>query len=80
MVKADYKRDYYADLELPSTADPEAIKKKFRELGMHNMMNVPSERVAANGGQQNNTIPIATPAEKSMWSPNSKRFKPLMKS
>lgn len=34
MVKADYKRDYYADLDLPNTADPEVIKKRFRELGM----------------------------------------------
>ncbi|KAK5084818.1 hypothetical protein LTR05_005897 [Lithohypha guttulata] len=32
MVKADYKRDYYADLDLPSTADSEVIKKRFREL------------------------------------------------
>lgn len=34
MVKADYKHDYYADLELPNTADQETIKKRFRELGM----------------------------------------------
>lgn len=33
MVKADYKRDYYADLEVPNNADTETIKKKFRELG-----------------------------------------------
>lgn len=33
MVKADYKHDYYADLELPNTVDAETIKKKFRELG-----------------------------------------------
>ncbi|KAK6379184.1 hypothetical protein LTS17_006102 [Exophiala oligosperma] len=32
MVKADVKRDYYADLELPSTADAEEIKKQFRYL------------------------------------------------
>lgn len=35
MVKADYKRDYYADLEVSSTADTETIKKKFRELGTY---------------------------------------------
>lgn len=35
MVKADYKRDYYADLEVPNTADAETIKKRFRELGMY---------------------------------------------
>ena len=33
MVKADVKRDYYADLELPPTADAEEIKKQFRALG-----------------------------------------------
>ncbi|KAK5447854.1 hypothetical protein LTS15_009353 [Exophiala xenobiotica] len=32
MVKADVKRDYYADLDLPSTADGEEIKKQFRYL------------------------------------------------
>lgn len=34
MVKADVKRDYYADLDLPPTADTEDIKKQFRYLGM----------------------------------------------
>ena len=33
MVKADVKRDYYADLELPSTADGEEVKRQFRLLG-----------------------------------------------
>ena len=33
MVKADVKIDYYADLELPSTADAEEIKRQFRTLG-----------------------------------------------
>ncbi len=33
MVKADAKHDYYADLELPQTADAEDIKKQFRQLG-----------------------------------------------
>ncbi|KIW80644.1 hypothetical protein Z517_07260 [Fonsecaea pedrosoi CBS 271.37] len=32
MVKADVKRDYYADLDLPPTADAEEIKKQFRLL------------------------------------------------
>ncbi|KIV79799.1 hypothetical protein PV11_07344 [Exophiala sideris] len=32
MVKADVKRDYYADLDLPPTADTEDIKKQFRHL------------------------------------------------
>ena len=33
MVKADLSRDYYADLELPPTADVNDIKKQFRKLG-----------------------------------------------
>jgi curved DNA-binding protein CbpA len=33
MVKADVKRDYYADLELPANADTEEIKRQFRLLG-----------------------------------------------
>ncbi|KAK4917698.1 hypothetical protein LTR66_016920, partial [Elasticomyces elasticus] len=32
MVKADAKRDYYADLDLTPDADSDAIKKKFKEL------------------------------------------------
>lgn len=35
MVRADPKRNYYADLELSSTADSEEIKKQFRMLGMN---------------------------------------------
>jgi curved DNA-binding protein CbpA len=34
MVKPDMTRDYYADLELPPTADVAEIKKQFRKLGM----------------------------------------------
>lgn len=34
MVKADFSRDYYGDLDLPSTADMETIKKQYRRLGM----------------------------------------------
>ena len=33
MVKADVKRDYYADLSLSPNAETEAIKKQFRKLG-----------------------------------------------
>ncbi len=33
MVKADMTRDYYADLELPPTADIADIKKQYRKLG-----------------------------------------------
>lgn len=33
MVKADAKRNYYADLELSANAGDEEIKKQFRLLG-----------------------------------------------
>jgi len=33
MVKADVKRDYYADLELKAAATEDEIKKQFRKLG-----------------------------------------------
>ncbi|KAJ9155032.1 DnaJ domain-containing protein [Pleurostoma richardsiae] len=34
MVKPDFSRDYYADLELPTTADADAVKKQFRKLAL----------------------------------------------
>jgi hypothetical protein len=33
MVKADVRRDYYADLGLQTNAEAEDIKKQFRRLG-----------------------------------------------
>jgi len=33
MVKVDPKTDYYAELDLPPSADAEEIKKQFRKLG-----------------------------------------------
>lgn len=33
MVKADVRRDYYADLGLAPSAESEEIKKQFRKLG-----------------------------------------------
>jgi curved DNA-binding protein CbpA len=33
MVKADVKRNYYADLELGPNADPSEISKQYRKLG-----------------------------------------------
>jgi DnaJ-class molecular chaperone len=33
MVKLDYDRDYYADLELPPLADAAEVKKQFKKLG-----------------------------------------------
>lgn len=34
MGKADAERDYYGDLELEPTADPNEIKRQFKKLGM----------------------------------------------
>ncbi|TLS29462.1 hypothetical protein PpBr36_01362 [Pyricularia pennisetigena] len=34
MVKADYNRDYYADLDLPQNADVNEVKKQFRKLAL----------------------------------------------
>ncbi|CAK7198715.1 hypothetical protein SEUCBS139899_001379 [Sporothrix eucalyptigena] len=34
MAKADYSRDYYADLELPPSADVADVKKQFRKLAL----------------------------------------------
>ncbi|KAK4040771.1 hypothetical protein C8A01DRAFT_45973 [Parachaetomium inaequale] len=34
MVKLDYDRDYYADLELPGTADAVEVKKQFKKLAL----------------------------------------------
>jgi hypothetical protein len=34
MVKADFTRDYYGDLEIQPTADLAEIKKQFKKLGM----------------------------------------------
>ena len=33
MVKVDYKRNYYADLEVPPQAKLDDVKKQFRRLG-----------------------------------------------
>jgi hypothetical protein len=33
MVKADVRRDYYADLGIGPAADTDEIKKQFRKLG-----------------------------------------------
>lgn len=34
MVKADTRRDYYADLGLAPSAELEDIKRQFRKLGV----------------------------------------------
>lgn len=80
MVKADVKRDYYADLDLPSTADPEEIKKQFRLLGKRTVKHgMRAERMDSQT-QRSSFIPIATRAMKSTSSQSFKPSKPHMKS
>ena len=38
MVKADAKRDYYADLGLKASATEDDIKKQFRKLGTESLV------------------------------------------
>lgn len=40
MVKLDYDRDYYADLELTAAADTAEVKKQFKKLGELNCRRV----------------------------------------
>jgi hypothetical protein len=50
MVKVDYDRDYYKELELAPTADDAEIKSQFRKLGaspIHHM-NSPGSRNRSN--------------------------------
>lgn len=63
MVKPDAKHDYYADLELPQTADAEEIKRQFRQLGEQDSRSCIDD---ANEPQLSNIIPIVILGEKSM--------------
>lgn len=35
MVKSDVRQDYYAILDLETSADPNEIKRQYRKLGEH---------------------------------------------
>ena len=78
MVKADVKRDYYADLELPSTADSEEIKKQFRLLGRRDR-GLCLEDICL-PPQLNNIIQTVTQVMKSRSFPSSRPSKPHMRS
>ena len=62
MVKADPKRDYYKDLELPQSADTEEIKKQFRLLGTFQSLDC---QIHADPEQPSSIIPIETEAMRS---------------
>jgi hypothetical protein len=77
MVKSDVKIDYYADLELPPTADAEEIKKQFRTLGEYILQRLAWTR--ADARQPSYTILIAIPEENWRSQPSSKLFRLHMK-
>lgn len=51
-------RDYYADLELPPTADVTEIRKQYRKLGIYTQSSF--IYTSANLNQLSSIIPIAT--------------------
>jgi hypothetical protein len=59
MVKADLSRNYYADLDLPPTADINDIKKQFRKLGRQLLLAAPQSKILT-VPQLSNGIQIAT--------------------
>jgi hypothetical protein len=77
MVKADAKRNYYADLELSANAGEEEIKKQFRLLGDETTRHTGTQTDIK---QPNYTIPIAIEGTKSSSSTNSKPFSKPMRS
>jgi hypothetical protein len=61
MVKPDFSRDYYADLELPTTADADAVKKQFRKLGRKTTLRLLERALWLIMSQHSSTIQIAIP-------------------
>ncbi len=79
MVKADVTRDYYADLDVPSNASEEEIKRAFRNLGVFFRPKLVPHRLI-HVLQQNCTIQTEILAEKLMSFPNFRRCRLLMRS
>jgi len=76
MVKADSRRNYYADLELSPTADTEEIKKQFRKLGTSIVLSL---YLIADRSQLDCTTQIATQAKRWNMCPSFKQFRRLTK-
>lgn len=77
MVKADPKRDYYKDLELPTTADSEEIKKQFRLLGT---LHLRWSDIHADPEQLNSITQTAIEGMKSSSSTSFRQFRMQMRS
>jgi hypothetical protein len=78
MVKADPKRNYYADLEIPNNASTDEIKKAFRKLGRYPMEEALS--VILTDPQQEIIILIGILEKKLNMYPSFKQYKLHMKS
>lgn len=73
------ERDYYADLELPPTADIPEIKKQFRKLGQStSIMRLSTSLLTFI--KLSSTTPIETLDEKPRSMPSSRKFSPPTKS
>ena len=80
MVKADPKCDYYADLELPTSAEATEIKRQFKKLGMTaSTQDACFSELTLHVRQLSNTTQIVIPAKSSSSIQNSKQSKPLTK-
>ena len=80
MGKADADRDYYADLELEPTADPNEIRKQFHKLGMILALKQTNTfMLTKSSSQLSSTIPTGTRAKRWNVMPSSKSYNPLMK-
>ena len=76
MVKPDAKHDYYADLELPPTADAEDVKRQFRQLGQLNLFNF---MYSADELQLSSIIPIGTLVKRVKSLPDFRQSRQPMK-
>ena len=80
MGKADADRDYYGDLELEATADPNDIKRQFHKLGMILLVDRRDAfTLTVTAFQLSSTIPIEIRAKRWNTMPNFKPYNPPMR-
>lgn len=82
MGKADAERDYYGDLELEPTADPNEIKRHFKKLGMLQALKNNNKPPYVDNilFKLSNIIPTGTLAMRWNATPSFKSYNPPMKS